>query len=462
MTKLNTSKLNLDSLIKIIFYTYIKYLTKIPMLCKIVTEGLDMIKDSIMKKAKGITLSKVEIYEAVEYLMKYGETDLSERFFLALLDFGMNKNEVYYLALALRDSGRVLHHDDLVLEKHSTGGVGDPSSVVLVPVIASLGYKIVKLAGRSYMFTNGSADRFGAISNFNTLLTDEEVKNVLDKTNAVILSHKGDICPADYKLFAIREKLGRVSDINLLAASIACKKLASGAQVVLIDIKYGLGSVVKTYKEAKKLAHLLKFIFSREGVNLITFITNAKEMIGFGIGNAVEVEDAVKVLRGERGLLRNIVCDFAVEMIKAVEPILNKKDIRDMVVAVLDNGTAYKKFLEIVSAQGGSAEVIENNKLFAPYNVAKFRSKRAGYVGPVDPLTLGEMTKRLCKHSHDGNIGARLHVKIGDYVRKGDVVITMYYKEPHEFSCCKNAVAGCVRLTSDKIKPIKVVKKVMR
>ena len=421
-----------------------------------------MLGDFIFLKSQAQELTLQNYYEAVDYLLKNGDDKQAVKFFLALNSFGMSKKEVLYLALALRDSGRILKYNQDIFEKHSTGGIGDSTSIVLIPLLASLGYKVIKTTGKSMVYTNGSADRFGSIPNFNVKLSEDEIENVLTNTNACVLSHNGDICPADKILFKIIEGCGLEQDINLLAASIACKKLACGAKVVLVDVKYGEASVVKTYKEALKLANILRFIFKECGVKSVVVITNTLQTIGEGIGNAIEVEDALKVLQGKKNTLRSVVSTFACEMIAKIKPQLSRADIFDMINSSLDNGGAYNSFLDIVRYQGGDYKVVEQGKLFIPYKSINFLSEKSGYVGYINSLILGELTRRLCASSHDSNIGVAMRVKIGDYVKAGDVVVTFYYKNDEDLELYKNAIMGCVRLTDQKVDKIKVIKKVLR
>ncbi len=421
-----------------------------------------MLGNLIMKKARAQELTLQEYYEAIDYLLKNGKSREVVKFFLALNSFGMSKKEVYNLTLAIRDSGRVLKYNQCIMEKHSTGGIGDATSVVLIPLLASLGYKIIKNTARSFVFTNGSADRFGAIPNFSTQLSDEEIRRALETTNACVLSHKGDMCPADRILYDIREECAIEDDINLLAASIASKKLASGAQVVLVDVKYGDASVVKSYATANKLAGLLRYIFDKAGVKSVIFITDTVQTIGEGIGNSVEVVDALNVLQGKKCLLRDVTTEFAVEMILKANPKLNRKDTLELINSSLDNGYAYNRLLEIVKAQGGDYKVLSDAKLFQPYHSVNFVSDKEGYVGSINSLILGELVRRLCAESHDSNIGVVLRVKIGDYIRPGDVIVSFYYKDKVDLEKYKNAIVGCVRATNTKIKPAKIITKVIR
>lgn len=421
-----------------------------------------MLKDLIVKKAKSGHLNLKDCYYVVDMLMKNKVDQDNMKFFISLASFGMTKREVLNMSLALRDSGRVLNFNQGILEKHSTGGIADATSVILIPLIASLGYKIIKNTARSLVFTNGSSDRFGAIPNFNVQLTDDEIKTCLDKTNACVLSHNGDMCPADKILYDIIEKCGLEENINFLAMSIACKKLASGPRMVLVDVKYGEASIVKRYKDAKHLAKLLKYIFNECGVESTIVITRTVQPFGEGVGNALEVLDALSVLQGKHCLLRDLSVRYAYEMISKLNKKMLKKDIYDMIEASLDNGTAYNQLLQIVHCQGGEEKAVVEGGLFKPYNSINFLATKSGYVGNINVLLLGELIRRLCATSHDSNIGAVLRVKVGDYVEKDDVILTFYYKDIQDFEKYNDAIAGCVQFTNIKIKKPKTIKKVIR
>lgn len=421
-----------------------------------------MFENLIAKKSRGEELNMTEYYNAVDYLVNHGIDRIMKKFFLCLNSFGMTNREVLYLTMAIRDSGRVLKHTDNVLEKHSTGGVGDPTSIVLVPLLASMGYKIIKNTAKSLVFTNGSADRFGAIPGFKTILSNEEIQGVLASTNACILSHNGDFCPADKILHELREKCGIADDENLIAASIAAKKLASGANVVLVDVKYGEAAMIKTYKQALNLAKILKYVFNKCEVKSVIFVTDTTQMIGEGVGNAIEVVDALKVLQGRKCLLRDVVTSFAKEMILKANPHAKKKEVVELINSALDNGYAYNSFMEIVKAQGGDAKVLNDAKLFRPYKSVNFVAERDGYVGNINSYLLGELIRRLCVDSHDSNIGVMMRVKVGDYVHAGDIIVSFYYKDEKDFEKYKQAIIGCVRVTSQKFKPVKIVKRIIK
>ncbi len=421
-----------------------------------------MFENFITKKSINKALTQEEYYEIVDYMLKNKLDVEVSKMFLALNSFGMNKKEVMYLAIALRDSGKVLKYNQNILEKHSTGGVADSTSVVLIPLLASLGYKIIKTTARSLVFTNGSADRFGAIPNLKVKLSNEQIEKALGKTNACILSHKGDMCPADQTLFDVIEKHELHNDINLLAASIIAKKLASGAKYVLIDVKYGRNALVKSYVQALKMAKIMKYAFKKCGVKSTILITSTYQPIGDSIGNSIEMLDAVDVLHGKRCLLREVAIEYAMEMMKLAGTNMDKFDMKYLLGQSLDNGRAWDKFVDIVKIQGGDVSAINKDSYFEPYNTTAIKSRFDGYVKSIDVMSLGEIVRKLCKTSHDNNIGITLNVKVGDKVNVGDEVAVFYHKTKKDFVEYRDVIANCVRLTDVKVNKKPIIKKVIR
>lgn len=413
----------------------------------------------IIRKAKAESLDQADYKAIVRHMMTFGVDKHTKNIFLALDQFGMTKQEVLYLALAIRDSGLVFHANECVLEKHSTGGVGDSTSIVLIPLLSSLGYKVVKTTGKSLVFANGSADRFKSIPGFEPM-EYKEINKALAKNNACVLAHGAEYCPADAILYKVIEQYHLQDNLNFLAASIVAKKLTSDAHVVLVDVKYGDASVISKYSQACQLAYLLKYMFKACGVECVTAISNTRQIIGTGVGNAVEVIDALDVLQGKHNMLRNVSINFAVEMMLKADKRLKRDDARDMAISALDGGIAYKKFLDIVRTQHGDVSSVKNRTLFNPKESIVFKSERAGYVGNVNALLMGELIRRLCAETHNNNIGLILNVKIGDYVNIGDAILTVYCESRQDVETYLDAIKGCVRLTDVKVKPINPIKRI--
>ena len=421
-----------------------------------------MLGHLIEKKKKQKLLTKEDFDTVINCMLEYGCGKSVVKFFLALNSFGMRKEEVLNLALALRDSGEVVEYEEEIFDKHSTGGIGDPSSLVILPLLASAGYKMIKTGGRSLAYTNGSADRFKAIPGLRTNLTQDEILYLLDNQNGCFVSHSEAICPADRVLYDIREMCSIENDINLLAASIACKKLASGAKIILVDIKYGDASIVKDYGEAQKLAGLLEYIFKMGKVKPVIVISKTRQMVGEGVGNALEVLDAIKVLKGEKNLLRDVSIEYATQMILARDKNADESYVREILESKLNNGSAYGKFCEIIRMQDGDENSLAPESIFKPYRLANFVIEKDGYVAKINALVLGELVRRLCEVSHDNNIGVVLRAKIGDYLKKGETVLTFYYKNEEDLKTYRKAVIGCIVVSTEEVKAESVIKKIIK
>ena len=412
----------------------------------------------IVQKAKAETLSQADYNAIVKHMMAFGVDKHTKNMFLALDKFGMTKEEVLYLALAIRDSGKVFHANEVVLEKHSTGGIGDSTSIVLIPLLSSLGYKIVKTTGKSLVFANGSADRFKAIPGFEPMEYNQ-INKALAKNNACILAHGEEYCPADSILYSIIEKYHLESNINFLATSIVAKKLTSDARIVLVDVKYGEASAIGKYSQACKLADLLKYMFASCNVECIIALTNTHQLIGESVGNAVEVVDALDVLNGKHNTLREVSIAYAVEMMLKADKRLNQKDAYDMCVTALDGGLAYRHFLDIVKTQHGDVNDVKNRTFFAPKETIVFKADRDGYVGNINALLMGELIRRLCAETHNCNIGLHLNVRIGDHVKKGDTILSLFCESKKSVEKYLEAMKGCVRLTQIKVRRINPIKR---
>ena len=412
----------------------------------------------IVRKAKAEELNRDDYKSIVNHMMHFGVDRHTKNMFLALDKFGMGKDEVLALALAIRDSGAVFHANELVLEKHSTGGIGDSTSIVLIPLLASLGYKIVKTTGRSLVYANGSADRFKSIPGFEPL-EYTQINKALEKNNACVLAHGEKYCPADQVLFNVIEKYHLESNINFLAASIVAKKLTSDARIVLVDVKYGEASSIERYGDACRLADLLKYMFNKCGVECIIAITNTHQLIGESVGNAVEVMDALDVLTGKHCMLRDVATQYTVAMMTKADKRIRKSDALDMVNTALDNGLAYNRFLDIVKTQHGDVKSVTNRTFFEPKEMVIFKADRAGYVGNINALLMGELIRRLCVGNHNKNIGLTVNVKIGDYVNVGDTILTLYCENKKDVESYLEAIRGCVRITHIKVNKVNPIKR---
>ena len=230
----------------------------------------------------------------------------------------------------------------------------------------------------------------------------------------------------------------------------------------LVDIKYGFASLVENYQQAKKLARILKYIFKQNKVKCVIVITNTLQQIGKGIGNTIEVQEAIDVLKGKHSRLRNIASLFALEMITSINKRVSRNDTAEIINTLLDSGEVYRKFLLILKSQGGDVSLIEQNKLFQPKNSIDFTSTKNGYVCFVNSVVLGEIVRQLSKLTNDNNIAIKVNVNVGDYVNVGDTLVTFYYNNSSNLKHYKQHILDCIHLTDLKIKKVNVVKRIMR
>lgn len=385
----------------------------------------------INKKRNKMQLSKEELKYAV---MGYVDGDIPDYQMSALLMAicinGMSDEETFNLTEIMYNSGDHLDLSDvpgIKIDKHSTGGVGDKTTLILAPIVASLGVKVPKMSGRGLGHTGGTIDKLESIPGFKINLTLEEFKKELNKVGTVITGQTANLVPADKKIYALRDVTGTVSSIPLIASSIMSKKLASGADKIVIDLKVGNGALLKTMKEAKKLAELMVKIGKKYNRETICILTNMNEPLGSNIGNALEVLEAMEVLKGNvKNDLYDLIIYIASYMVSLGKSI-KIEDAKKEVIEVIENGKAYEKFLEMVKSQGGKIEDIK----VAP-KIFSIKSNKAGYINGINTEGLGEIVKEIGGGREkkddviDYGVGIVLSKKVGDHVDKEEEILKIY------------------------------------
>ncbi len=352
---------------------------------------------------------------------------------MAILLNGMTDKEIIDLTDIMVKSGDVLDLskiDGIIADKHSTGGVGDKVTLVLAPLLASLGIKIAKMSGRGLGHTGGTIDKLESIKGFNTKLSEEEFINQVNKINIALVSQTANLVPADKKIYALRDVTGTVDSIPLIASSVMSKKIASGADIILIDVKVGNGALMKNLDDAKKLAEKMVKIGNAYRKPTICLITNMEEPLGYAIGNSLEVLEAIDTLNGKGPSdLLEVVITLASIIIGAVKKIPNG-DAQKLLFKQLNNKEAYKKFEELVKAQSGDINSIKvSDKVFS------IRSDKKGYVNKINALKLGEIAKQIgagrstLEDKIDYEVGIVLNKKVGDYVEKEEELAKVYLSD---------------------------------
>ena len=352
---------------------------------------------------------------------------------MAIVLNGMTDRETIDLTDIMIKSGEVINLkeiDGLIVDKHSTGGVGDKVTLVLAPLLASFGIKIAKMSGRGLGHTGGTIDKLESIEGFDTSISNKEFIKQVNKINIALVSQTGNLVPADKKIYALRDVTGTVESIPLIASSIMSKKIASGSDMIMIDVKVGSGALMKNIKDATRLAKLMVKIGKAYRKPTMCILTNMEEPLGFAIGNSLEVKEAIDTLTGNGPSdLLEVVMTFASIILGAYKKITNS-EARDLIFKQLNNGSAYKKFEELVKAQGGDINNIKyTDKVFS------IKSDKDGYINNINALRLGEIAKKIGAGRNelgekiDHEVGLVLSKKVGDYVSKDEELLKVYLKD---------------------------------
>lgn len=404
--------------------------------------------DVIKKKREGFPLSQEEI----EFFVK-GYTDGSipdyqvSALLMAIYFKNMNYEETRALTFAIRDSGEQFSFPDkkgVLVDKHSTGGVGDATSLVVAPVVASLGGNVCMVAGRGLGHTGGTLDKLEAIPGFNISLSAEQAREKLKKHGMVIMGQTEKMAPADKKLYALRDVTATVESIPLIASSIMGKKLAEGSDALVLDVKAGSGAFMKSYGEGQMLAQMLNRLAEDAGKKVSVLITNMDEPLGNAIGNSLEVEQAIDTLKGEGPEDFTALC---LELAANMLVLSGKGDLeacRFLAEKSLHNGSAYKKFLSFVSAQGGDTEYLKNpEKLRQAKYFFRVKAEKFGVILHQDAERYGTAAcllgagREKVEDAVNPFAGILLEKKAGDTVMAGDPIAVLYSDDPEKFQQAK-------------------------
>jgi pyrimidine-nucleoside phosphorylase len=419
--------------------------------------------DIINKKRNEQELNYEEIKYAVDgYLNGKIKDYQMSALLMAITIQGMTEEETFNLTEIMLNSGEKINLDDLqpVVDKHSTGGVGDKTTLILAPLVASCGVNIAKMSGRGLGFTGGTIDKLESIPGFNTSISIEKFKKQVRKINIAIVGQMGNLVPADKKIYALRDVTGTVESIPLIASSIMSKKLASGAKVIIIDVKVGNGALMKTEADAKKLADILVKIGKKYDKKVVCFITNMDEPLGYAIGNSLEVLESINTLIGKGPKdLTDLVIKLATEMVSLAKNITQKEAEKE-VKENIKNGKAYDKFKELVKEQNGNLNQIEISK-----NIISIKSIKEGYISKINALELGELARilgagRLNKEDEiDFEVGIILNKKVGDHVNKEEELLKIYYNDKQ---VKKEDILKCFEITKEKPQTNQLIKNIIK
>jgi len=394
--------------------------------------------DLIMKKRNGGALTKEEIYYMInEYTIGNIPDYQMSAFMMAVYFKGMTEEETVNLTMAMAESGDMMDLsaiEGLKADKHSTGGVGDKISLVLGPMVAAFGVPVAKMSGRGLGHTGGTIDKLESFSGFSTSLTTEKFIENVNRIKIAIAGQTANLAPADKKLYALRDVTATVDNISLIASSIMSKKLASGSDAIVLDVKTGNGAFMKTEADAVALAREMVQIGTGAGRNTVAIISDMNQPLGFAVGNALEVKEAIDTLKGEgpEDLLELAVV-LGTYMLLGVNRFTDEEEARAALYKTIEDGSALKKLEEFVEAQGGNPEAVNNYELLPKASIVmELKAQEDGFVEKIETDEIGMVSLilgggRETKESDiDLSVGVIIRKKIGDAVEKGETIAILH------------------------------------
>ncbi len=425
--------------------------------------------DLIIKKRDGQELTQEEINFMIKEYCEDRIPDYQMSAMLMAIYFkGMSKREIKYLTMAMVNSGKIIDLSSIPgikVDKHSTGGVGDTTTLALAPMVAAAGVPVAKMSGRGLGHTGGTIDKLESIKGFKTELSLNKFIDIVKKVGASIISPTSDLAPADKKLYALRDVTGTIDSIPLIVGSIMSKKLAAGADAIVLDVTTGSGAFMQKYKDALKLGKIMVDIGLELGKETVAVVSNMDEPLGFAIGNSLEVKEAIEVLKN-RGPedLRNLCLVLGAHMLKLGRAAKNYEEGRNRLEKILKEGTGFNKFKEMIAAQGGNLEIIDNPELLplAKYST-KIKAEISGYVQKIDSRLVGESAMLLGagrekKESEiDLSVGIILKKKVGSKVNINEDLAEVYYNDSEKLKEAKNKLFSSFVVGDKKPKKLPLI-----
>ena len=423
--------------------------------------------DLIQKKKEGKTHTKEEIFFLVENYTKGIIEDYQMSAWLMAVCFqGLNDEETAFLTQAFVESGDILDFSKIsnnIADKHSTGGVGDKVTIALIPILAELGVYTAKLSGRGLGFTGGTIDKLEAIPNFRTELSNDEFFKQINDIKVAISSQSPNLTPADGKIYALRDVSATVDNKSLICASVVSKKIASGANSIVLDVKYGSGAFLKTPQEARELGDLMIKTGKLLNRNIDVVISSMEQPLGVNIGNSLEVIESIEFLKGNYHQdLYEITLALATKTLINCNIVKTQQEAKILFDKTLEDGSALDKFKEIIIAQGGDENVINNYSLLKiGQNSIEIKSQNSGYISELVALEVAHSAKLLGagrdKKTDKINFGAgiSLRKKVGDFIKENETIMELFYDEISE-----NKLNDAVEIAKNsfKISPEKIEK----
>jgi pyrimidine-nucleoside phosphorylase len=426
--------------------------------------------DLIMKKRDGSELTTEEINFFVEGYTKGNIPDYQVSALLMAIYFQkMNKKETADLTMAMVNSGEIIDLsaiEGIKVDKHSTGGVGDTTTLILGPIVAAAGVPVAKMSGRGLGHTGGTIDKLESFDGFSTTMSIEKFMQNVNEVKIAIGGQTADLAPADKKLYSLRDVTATVDNMSLIAGSIMSKKIASGADAIVLDVKTGSGAFMKNLDDSFELAREMVDIGNNVGRNTIGVITDMDQPLGFAIGNALEVKEAIDTLKGEGPEdLTELCLTLGAHMLVLGKKAKDSKQARKILLDIIKSGKGLAKLRELVVAQGGNPAYVDNPSLFPmPSIVEKVISNKEGYVKGIKADDIGRAALvlgagRETKESViDLSVGIVLHKKIGDFVKMGEAIATIYASDEGKQKVSEKMILEAYEIVKEEIKVTPLIK----
>ncbi len=425
--------------------------------------------DLITKKRDGQELSQEEINFMIKEYCEDRVPDYQMSAMLMAIYFkGMSNSEIKHLTIAMVNSGKIIDLNSIPgikVDKHSTGGVGDTTTLALAPMVAAAGVPVAKMSGRGLGHTGGTIDKLESIEGFKTELSLNEFIEIVKKVGVSIISPTSDLAPADKKLYALRDVTATVDSIPLIVSSIMSKKIAAGADAIVLDVTTGSGAFISRYEDALKLGEIMVDIGLELGKETVAIITNMDEPLGFAIGNSLEVREAVEVLKNKGPEdLRKLCIVLGSYMLKLGGMVNSIEEGKRKLINILEEGRAFTKFKEMVVAQGGNFQVIEDPELLPTAKYCfKVKANRSGYVQRTDSRLIGESAMLLGagrenKESKiDLSVGIVLKKKIGNKVNINEDLAEIYYNDAEKLEDAKKKLLSSFSIGDKKPRKLPLI-----